>query len=225
MEFESAHRMFMEQHLQERSGERRDRLERGHREAEQLFCRNVWWPLYQNFEHLHPEYEVADWRGFPYFCDFAWITPHVKIVIEIKGFGPHIQDMDRRKFCRELNRETFLTAMGFHVLSFAYDDVAQRPELCRTLLRMVVGRYTTTDMSCFSSPQATIAEREIIRLACTRGGSLRPIDVVRHLGLDRRTAAAVLQTLCRKKVFEGQSGPSGQRVVQYALKDAALAFL
>ncbi|CAM4018489.1 hypothetical protein [Saccharibacillus endophyticus] len=37
MDFESAHRFFLDDHLAERSGERRDRLERGHREAEQLF--------------------------------------------------------------------------------------------------------------------------------------------------------------------------------------------
>lgn len=225
MDFESAHRLFIERHLQERTGERRDRLERGHREAEQLFCRNVWWLLRQTFEHLHPEYEVTDWRGLRYFCDFVWIASSVKLVIEIKGFGPHVQDMDRRTFCRELNRETFLTAMGFQVISFAYDDVAQRPELCKTLLRMVLGRYTALDTSRSSSPRISIAEREIIRLACTLGRAVRPIDVVRHLGLDRRTAADLLQTLCRKQVFEARCGPAGQRVVKYALKDAARAFL
>lgn len=43
-----------------RSGERKVRLERGHREAEKLFCRNVWWSLRLNFDDLHPEFEVLD---------------------------------------------------------------------------------------------------------------------------------------------------------------------
>ncbi|NGZ77742.1 DUF559 domain-containing protein [Saccharibacillus alkalitolerans] len=225
MDFESAHRLFLDQHLNGRTGERRDRLQRGHREAEQLFCRNVWWPLRHNFDCLHPEYEVTDWRGLRYFCDFAWITPHVMLVIEIKGFGPHVQDMDRRKFCREMNRETFLTAMGFQVISFAYDDVAQHPELCVTLLRMVLGRYAALDPARSSSPKATIAEREIIRLACTLGRAIRPIDVVRHLGLDRRTATDLLQNLCKKQAFEEQTGASGKRIVKYAMKNASSAYL
>ncbi|WP_172251664.1 hypothetical protein [Saccharibacillus deserti] len=31
--------------------------------------------------------------------------------------------------------------MGFQVISFAYDDADRRPDLCVTLLRMVLGRY------------------------------------------------------------------------------------
>lgn len=75
MDFESAHRLFIDTHLQERSSERRDRLMRGHREAEKLFCRNVWWPLLHNFDHLHPEYEVTDWRGLHYFAILSGARP------------------------------------------------------------------------------------------------------------------------------------------------------
>ncbi|SDN59858.1 hypothetical protein SAMN04487897_103290 [Paenibacillus sp. yr247] len=81
---------YIHYHLKRRTGERRGRLERGHRHGESLFLSNVWWPLWGSFEALHPEYEVLDWRG-------------------------------------RLNRETFLHAMGYHVISFAYDDVNQRP--------------------------------------------------------------------------------------------------
>jgi len=222
MDFQSAHRLFLDDHLTERSGERRDRLERGHREAERLFCRNVWWPLRQDFDNLHPEYEVTDWRGLTYFCDFAWITPYVKLVIEIKGFGPHVQDMDRRKFCRELNRETFLTAMGFQVISFAYDDVAQRPELCITLLRMVLGRYASnTEIGA----KITVVDREIIRLACTLSRPIRPIDVSSHLGLDHRTVVKALGLLCDKHLFEGITGIDGKRIVRYTLQSSAINLL
>lgn len=117
--FEQAHHAFIQYHLSKRSGERKGRLERGHREAEKQFCHRVWWELQGHFENLHPEYEVLDWRGQSYFCDFAWITLAVKLIIEIKGFGPHVRDMDRQKYCNELNRESFLTAMGYQVISFS----------------------------------------------------------------------------------------------------------
>lgn len=96
MLFEEAHSLFVNDHLRRRKGERKGRLERGHKEAETLFCRHVWWPVRGNFENLHPEYEVLDWRGLSYFCDFVWWTEAVKLVIEIKGFGPHVRDMDRQ---------------------------------------------------------------------------------------------------------------------------------
>ncbi|MEJ8306433.1 DUF559 domain-containing protein [Saccharibacillus sacchari] len=259
-DFENMHEQFLSRHLQERSGERQDRLRRGHREAEKLFCRNVWWPLQKNFDHLHPEYEVTDWRGLNYFCDFVWMTPYAKLAIEIKGFGPHVQDMDRRSYCRELNRETFLTAIGFQVISFAYDDVSQRPELCMTLLRMVLGRYRANEESggrhtsrngngsgkpnesgranksgsenksgraieSKSKKSASVAEREIIRLACTLGRPLRPLDVREHLGLSYRTTAKLLNSMCERGLLRSESGSGSKRVVRYALRDAAFGYL
>lgn len=164
MTFEQAHAAFMEWHLSRRTGERRGRLERGHREAEKLFCKNVWWKLRGSFDGLHPEYEVTDWRGLSYFCDFGWLHPAIRLVIEIKGFGPHVRDMDRRKYSNELNRETFLTAMGYRVISFSYDDIAERPDLCITLLRMLLAGYLAQERPI---GLAALAERETIRLACS----------------------------------------------------------
>ncbi|WP_336245707.1 hypothetical protein [Paenibacillus apiarius] len=124
MEYEAAHAEWIHSHLERRSGERKGRLERGHQHGEVLFLRNVWWPLLGNFDYLHPEYEVMDWRGRSYFADFAWLPGHVKVIWEIKGYGSHVRDMDRKKYCEELNRDTFLQGLGFRVVSFAYDDVA-----------------------------------------------------------------------------------------------------
>lgn len=219
MNFETAHTAFMEYHLQKRSGERRGRLERGHREAEKLFCRNIWWPFRGNFDDLHPEFEVLDWRGLSYFCDFAYITWQVKLIIEIKGFGQHVRDMDRQKYCNELNRETFLSAMGYQVISFAYDDVAQRPDLCMTLLRMVFSRYHPE-----SSPVTikSVAEREIIRLACRLARPLRPIDVETHLSINHRTAVQILLSLCTKGLFSPVTGAEGKHVVKYELQPNAI---
>jgi Uncharacterized protein conserved in bacteria len=216
MNFEDMHAQWIQYHLQKRKGERKGRLERGHQTAEKLFCHNVWWPLRGNFDDLHPEYEVLDWRGHSYFCDFVWLTPTVKLVIEIKGFGPHVRDMDRQKYCNELNRETFLSAIGFQVISFAYDDVAQRPDLCITLLRLVLSRYQ------FSAPDLkSAAEREIVRLAYALARPLRPIDVEKHLGINYRTSVRALQSLCGKGVFSPVTGADGKYVVRYVLQHNA----
>jgi len=219
MDFEAAHANFVQEHILQRTGERRGRLERGHREAEMLFCRNVWWPLQGNFIDLHPEFEVLDWRGISYFCDFAWLPGHVKLIIEIKGYGPHVRDMDRQKYCNELNRETFLSAMGYHVISFAYDDVAQRPELCMTLLRMVISRYHST---ASTDDLDSITEREIIRLAITLARPLRPVDVVRHLDINHRTAVRMLQALSTKGYFNPIAGKEGRHIVRYELNSGKI---
>ncbi|CAH1205319.1 hypothetical protein PAECIP111893_02323 [Paenibacillus plantiphilus] len=63
MDFHENHKMWLDFHCRRRSGERRGRLERGHQHGELLFLRNVWWPLFGQLEHLHPEYEVTDWGG------------------------------------------------------------------------------------------------------------------------------------------------------------------
>ncbi|WMT39551.1 hypothetical protein RE628_19365 [Paenibacillus sp. D2_2] len=122
--------------------------------------------------------------------------------------------MDRQKYCNELNRETFLSAMGYQVISFAYDDVAQRPELCMTLLRMVISRYhpaaTTNDLE-------GITEREIIRLAITLARSLRPVDVVKQLDINHRTAVRMLQALSTKGYFTPIAGKEGRHIVRYEL--------
>ncbi|THF73998.1 hypothetical protein [Cohnella fermenti] len=216
--FEAAHGQFIQAHLEKRKGERRGRLERGHREAEKLFCKNVWWPLRGSFEGLHPEYEVFDWRGMSFFCDFAWITGQVKLVIEIKGFGPHVRDMDRKKYSNELNRETFLTAMGHIVISFSYDDVADRPELCRTLLRMVLSRFQT-EAGEAEGKRASITEKEIVRLAHTLARAVRPIDVVRHLGVNQRSAVKYLNSLCERGLFSPIRASGSDRIMKYELRE------
>lgn len=218
MNFETAHITFLHYHLQKRSGERRGRLERGHREAEKLFCQNVWWPLRMSFDDLHPEFEVLDWRGLSYFCDFAFLTPYTRLVIEIKGFGPHVRDMDRNKYCNELNRESFLSALGYQVISFAYDDVANRPEICKTLLRMLFSRYLSE-----SSPVSvdSIIEREIIRLAYKLARPLRPIDVENHLNINHRSAVRILHSLSIKGMFFPVTGSGGKHVVKYELQHNA----
>ncbi|WP_379136300.1 hypothetical protein [Paenibacillus sp. sgz500958] len=102
------HGRWLEEHLCRRLGERKNRLERGHGHGEKLFLEQVWWPIFGHFRNWHPEYEVSDWRGRPYFVDLVWKLGQVQYAIEIKGYGPHVTNMDRIRYRQELKRETFL---------------------------------------------------------------------------------------------------------------------
>ena len=212
-DFATAHEAFVRRHLARRKGERKGRLERGHRHAETEFLRNVWWPLMGNFDHLHPEFEVTDWRGHSYFADFAYLPPeNLRLLIEIKGFNSHVRDMDRKKFCNELNRELFLQAIGYRLISLAYDDVAERPEQCQMLLRMFLDRFLPSRRT---AQRAVFAEKELVRFAAGLPGPVRPIDVCRHFGVNPRTAVRMLHRLRDKGWLRPASGT--RRVTGYEL--------
>ncbi|WP_236335092.1 DUF559 domain-containing protein [Paenibacillus auburnensis] len=222
MSFENAHQQFIAGHLAGRpAGERRGRLERGHQHAEVLFLRNVWWPLRGDLTKLHPEYEVIDWRGRSYFADFAWLPGHIRLLIEIKGYASHVRDMDRRKFCSELNRETFLQAMGYRVISFAYDDVERRPELCISLLRLIMGRYQAAEAPV---SRLQLMEQEVIRLAIRLTGTVRPQDVKQHFGIDYKTEVRTLRSLSDKGWLLPSCRGNQERVVRYELAHGVLDY-
>jgi hypothetical protein len=222
MKFEEAHEAWLARHLARRKGERLSRLQRGHGHGEILFLRNVWWPLHRHFDHLHPEYEVLDVRGKSYFADFAYLRGPVRFLIEIKGFNSHVRDMDRVKYCHELNRETYLFGIGYPTISFAYDDVEQRPGICITLLRLVLDKLAAS--AAPTSPDIMI-EKEIVRLAVSSAGVVRPIDVKRHLSVDYHTVFRALNRLCDKGVLDRIYGPDRVRVVKYELVGDAVGVL
>lgn len=119
MEFEEAHGLFIDQHMKSRTGERRGRLVRGNNFAEKLFLQNVWWPMFESLDDLHPEYEVYDWNRKSQFLDFAFLPQTgSSFGIECDGYQSHVKDMDREKFNYSVNRDTFLTGMGWRMIHF-----------------------------------------------------------------------------------------------------------
>ncbi|SHE14807.1 Uncharacterised protein [Chlamydia abortus] len=217
--FQVAHSTFIEYHLNKRTGERRGRLERGHGHAEVMFAKNIWWPLKGHFDDLHPEYEVVDWRGRSYFADYVFAPKLWKILIEIKGYGEHVANMDRTKYCNELNRETFLSGMGFHVISFAYDDVANRPDLCIYLLRIVLNRYESANTKV---ERVFFADNEILRYSLFLARPIRPIDVSHYFSIDHRTAVAHLKRLCQKGWLKPIIRGTGSRILYYEVTKQGL---
>ncbi|AIQ28285.1 hypothetical protein P40081_08920 [Paenibacillus sp. FSL P4-0081] len=216
MGFAEEHHQWLEYHKKRRTGERLDRLERGHRHGEQMFVERVWWPIFGNMDDLHPEYEVADWRGRPYFVDFVWKPGQVKIAIEVKGYGPHVQNTDRTRYRQELNRETYLQIAGYRVVAIPYDDLESTPELTISLLKALLTPclLKNTDEG---SRQFTRIELDILRIASRKNGFLRPVEVVNELAIDQRTVKKYMNSLCEKGKFKPVLVQGGDRVCRYEL--------
>jgi DNA-binding CsgD family transcriptional regulator len=212
MGFGAMHEQWLSSHLRRRTGERRSRLLRGHGHGEKLFLERVWWPLFGHFDHLHPEYEVADWRGQPYFVDFAWIRGQCRIAFEIKGYGPHVQQADRIRYRRELNRETFLQTLGYRVVSVPYDDLEESPDVTRLLVKSLMAPYlAAADRADGHSP----LEREVLRYAMLEDRPVGPAEISRIFSLNHRTAVKLLRQLCEKgKLRPIARGASG-RITRY----------
>jgi len=173
-------------------------LLRGHNYAEKLLLQNVWWPLFGSLDHLHPEYEIFDWNRKTQYLDFAFLPPYGRFGLECDGFQSHVKDMDREKFSYALNRDTFLTGLGWRMIHFSFDDVQNRPEVCRMLLQVVFGPYL---MRAPSEQPLAPAEREVLRFAWQKGEALRPKDVVDRFQVNFRTARKWLQALVEKGWF------------------------
>ncbi|UNK21372.1 hypothetical protein MNQ98_23135 [Paenibacillus sp. N3/727] len=151
--------------------------------------------MFGNLDHLHPEYEVYDWNRKLQFLDFAFMPPFGRFGIECDGFQSHVKDMDRERFSYALNRDTFLTGMGWKMIHFSFDDVQNRPEVCRMLLQLVISPYLLRNKTVSSiSP----VERDVLRLAWSMGKPLRPKDVVDCYQVNFRTARKWLQVLVEK---------------------------
>jgi len=206
-EFEAAHTLYVQRHIESRSGERRGRLERGHQYAEKLFLQHVWWPLIGNFEHLHPEYEIHDWNRRSQFLDFAFLHENGgRIGIECDGFQSHIKDMDREKFSYALNRDSFLTGIGWKMLHFSFDDIQKRPEVCRMLLQLSLGPMIMEAANRTVRSELSPEEKEVLRTAWRLGKTIRPKDVRIKYGFSHRKCSAILQSLVEKRLLHAITG-------------------
>jgi hypothetical protein len=220
MDFEQAHQQFLQHHLNRRTGERKGRLLRGHNYAEKLLLQNVWWPLFGSLDDLHPEYEIYDWNRKSKFLDFAFLPPFGRFGLECDGFQSHVKDMDREQFNYALNRDTFLTGMGWRMLHFSFDDIQHRPEVCRMLLQLAIGPYLLRNPSI----RPTIfAEKEVLRLAWNLGKPIRPKDVSDYFQVNFRTARKWLLSLVDKELLDPID--NGRDTRYYQLKEARLEHL
>ncbi|URN96363.1 MAG: hypothetical protein NAG76_09160 [Candidatus Pristimantibacillus lignocellulolyticus] len=212
MGFSEVHEEWMKDHLKQRTGERKDRLKRGHSYGEMLFLEKVWWPLVGNFKDLHPEYEVADWRGMKFFVDLMLCLGDTRIAFEIKGYGPHVEQADRTRYRRELNRELFLQAIGVKVISIAVDELEHNADLVKGFVKMIVLPYLSRKEEMMKYHRI---EQEIMKLAITSNRVVRPFEVVKMLGISRKTAIKYLTSLCDKEKLKAVEGGVSKRIHKY----------
>lgn len=71
MDFETAYANFINLHMKKRRGERLRRLIEGHGHGEKMVLKKIWWPAIRNFDNLHPEYEVNDFKDGHRYLDLG----------------------------------------------------------------------------------------------------------------------------------------------------------
>ncbi|MBD8071616.1 DNA-binding response regulator [Bacillus sp. PS06] len=214
MGFEEEYLDFLNAHLQVRSGERLRRLEEGHSQAEMLFLKQVWWPIFFQFKYLHPEYEVDDFKDGKRYLDFAYIRPGIRICIEVDGYGPHLRNISRWQFSDNLERQNQLVIDGWTVIRFSYDQVNEKPRRCQQIVQQVIGRWLGDELD---ESSLTIFEKEVIRIAVRKGVAISPKEVEKYLKLSDKTVRKVLSQLVEKRILIPASGI--KRVRSYRLAD------
>lgn len=214
MGFEEEYQTFMNIHLQARSGERLRRLQEGHKHAEMMFLKHVWWPSLHYFQYLCPEYEVNDFKDGTRYLDFAYIRPGIRICLEIDGFGPHLKNISRWQFSDSLERQNQLVIDGWTVIRFSYDQVKEKPRRCQQIVQQVIGRWLGDELHLTT---LSFLEKEVLRLAIRKGEAISPIEVEKYLKLSDKTVKKILSQLVDKKMLIPASGIV--RIRSYQLGD------
>lgn len=220
MTFEVAYKQFIDHHAAMHKGEALRRIQEGHGYGEKLFLQNVWWPTFRNFDNLHPEYPIIDMRYGSYFLDFAYIPnpSNLQIALEIDGFGPHVQQIDRRQFTDQLNRQNFLIATDWKVLRFSVDEIKDNPNKCTQYLQLLLGKYYGFEQSL---NKTTLLEQETLRLGIRLGRPFTGVDVAKHLQIHRNTSQALLRRLTQKQLLFPSTG-GNVRVHTYIVNENKL---
>ncbi|RKD24937.1 hypothetical protein BEP19_03620 [Ammoniphilus oxalaticus] len=215
MLFDEAYSLFLKKHIRLRKGECRQRLEDGLGYAEKLFLMNVWWPLFQQFQHLHPEYEVYDFKDGKRYIDFAYIRPNFKICFEIDGYGPHAKDISRWQFSDQLTRQNHLVIDGWHIIRFSVDQVQNEPRQCQQTSQLVIGRLLG---QAIDNTPLSIHEKEVVRLALSKGKSITNKEVQARLGLSDKPVRKILKDLVEKGLLSPTSR-NARRIHSYQLTE------
>ncbi|MDU2240045.1 MAG: DNA-binding response regulator [Paenibacillus sp.] len=203
MGFKETYAQWLGEHLSNREGESERRLRDGHGHAEELFAEKVWWPAFGHWQHLHPEYEVTDFKDGYRYLDFAYLRAGLQLAIEIDGYGPHLRNISRIQFADQCRRQNDLILDGWKILRFTYDDVNDRPRYCQQTLQQFMGRWLGEERQVV---QADYQEKEILRLFLRMGGPVTPGDISQSMGVGTKTAQKWLRQLTEKRWIQPASG-------------------
>lgn len=216
MGFDEEYQSFLNHHLQLRKGESHRRLEEGLGHGELTFLKNVWWPLFQHFDYLHPEYEVDDFKDGKRYLDFAYIRPGGRICFEVDGYGSHHKNATRWQFVDHLDRQNQLTIDGWSIIRFAYDQITDQPRRCQQITQQIISRLLGNELN---QNQLSYIEKEIIRFALRKGEAITPKDVSKLLNRNTKLTRKILKDLVAKRMLCPAAGKL--RIRSYKLDERA----
>ncbi|MCL6459213.1 MAG: DNA-binding response regulator [Gorillibacterium sp.] len=208
--FEHYYEAWLKQHEEQRKGESRRRLKEGHSHAEKSFIQEVWWPAVGSLEHLHPEYEIADFRDGTRYLDFAYLRPPHKVCFEIDGYGPHSREVSRWQFADQLTRQNHLQLDGWKIIRFSYDEVKEKPRRCQQMIQQILGRWYGTEQI-----NLPLKQREIVKQAMRYKQPFCAKDVCGWLEVKPEHARILLHGLANDGILEPVSGV--KRITRYIL--------
>ncbi|MEX1030427.1 MAG: DNA-binding response regulator [Paenibacillaceae bacterium] len=212
MSLEHSVEMWINQHLSSRKGERHRRLVKGLGYSENMFLEKVWFPIFGQLDHLHPEYEVTDFKDSYRYIDFAYLHHWLRLAIEIDPFGTHHRDMSRDEFSDERDRQNDLIIDGWKVIRFSLDRIRDNPRACQRRLQNLIGKYLVEWQRL---KEMSLEEREIIRMARRVRRDLKVRDVKEWLHVSSPHAKKLLFGLVSKKELHPTSGT--QRITAFRL--------
>lgn len=186
-------------HLKQRSGERRRRLEAGHAHAEKMFACDVWLPAVGHFEHLHPEYEIADYKDGTRFLDFAYIRYPIRLAVEIDGFWKNPSSVSRWKFSDTLMRQNHLILDGWRIIRFSYDDITEKPRMCQQLIQQFLGSWFESERT--DSNRLNILESEVIRFILRSEKAASTTEIGEQLNMSTRRTRKLLKLMLEKQLL------------------------
>lgn len=141
--FETSYRSWIDDCVRTCKGERKRRLQEGLGYGEKMFLSAVWWPAFRSLEHLHPEYEVQDFKDGSRFLDFAYIRHELGlyICIEIDAYGTHLRNLSRWEYDDHVDRQNDLVMDDWKVLRFTHDRIKDKPRQCQQKLLQAFGKW------------------------------------------------------------------------------------
>jgi len=224
--FEEVYESFLDKHKKLAKGDRLRRLEE-HGSLEKLLLEKVWWPAFGNFDNLHPEYEVTDFKDGDRFLDYALLVALFKVCIEADGFGTHQKSITRWQFNDERNRQNDLVIDGWIVIRFTYDEITNNPRKCQMKLQQLIGKMVPNIARIGNMPYSFL-ERAVIKYAIGKvDGLIIPGEIENYMELGKYKVKELLRSLVDKGAFEPvNEGIEGKRVRKYRLilKDASLLY-
>jgi very-short-patch-repair endonuclease len=218
--FDEQHEQWLAGQRKTRKGEALRRLNEGHGRSEKLFAQEVWWPAIGNFDFLHAEYEVTNFRDGNYYLDHAYVRPTHLIDWEIDDFSSHAKNMDRRGFDYERDRQNNLVLDGWKVFRFPLDKIKERPRQCQQFVLQVMGSLYGGNTG--DAPTLSLKQREIMRLALRLQRPFTPMEVCVQLGIGNRHARDQLHDLVRINLLEIAGGHERARSYRVTIRGRTL---